>query len=397
MRLSRRIDAIVPGAEDGWSVYYRAQEMRDAGHPIVMLTIGDHDVPTDPAICAAMKRGIDDGRLGYAPVEGIPELRTALAARESANRGPVSVDEIAVTAGGQAGLFAAMMAVLDPGDSAVVLSPYYATYEQTVRAAGGRPIVVGCPSENGFLPDISTIEAALAPDTRAILVNTPNNPTGAVYPEATIDALADLCLRRDLWMISDEVYASQVWEGRHISPRERPGMRERTFVVNSFSKSHAMTGSRLGWLIGPKDAIWAVGDLMIATTYGQPGFIQAAGAWALREGAAGEAEIRARYARRRAAALAALVDAGPLRVVAPAGGMYLMIDVRATGLSGADFAERLLDAEGIAVMPGESFGAAAAGHLRVALTVPEAALCDAIARIVAFARQDTVRSTAVAG
>lgn len=391
MELSRRIRSIVGGTagdgDDGWSVYYRAGALMAQGERVVMLTVGDHDIKTDPRILAAMKASMDAGNLGYAAGMGSDTLRDAIAARVGARRRMGAAREnVMVTAGGQAALFASFNAVLDPGQSAVVLDPYYATFAQTVRAAAGRPIVVETPADQGFQPDIAAIERALAPDTRAILLNTPNNPTGAVYEPARLEALAELCRRRDLWLISDELYESQVYQGAHISPRDLDGMAERTLVVGSLSKSHAMTGSRLGWIVGPADAIACIGELATTTTYGLPGYIQDAGVYALTEGESIEREIAARYRRRAAAALEAVANAPGVRALPPQGGMYLMLDVRPTGLSGHDFAHRLLEAERIAVMPGESFGNAAAGHLRVALTVPEAELRDALARIAAFAR-----------
>lgn len=396
MRLSNRIITLVPGGDDGWDLYYRARDMQRSGTPVVMLTIGDHDIKTDPSILAAMQRSMAAGNLGYAPVNGSPELRAAIAARASRDGTvPVGASQVLVTPGGQAALFAALSAALDPGDSCIVLDPFYATYPQTVRAVDGVPIRVPTPADRGFQPDADAVAAALRPDTRAILINTPNNPTGVVYDRASLEALADLCHRHDLWMISDEVYACQVWQGAHLSPRDLPGMADRTLVVQSLSKSHAMTGSRLGWIVGPAPAVRALGDLSTGTTYGVPGFIQDAATFALTEAGAAEDAVRARYARRRDVALAALAGAGPgLRPVPPDGGMYVMLDVRGTGLSGIEVAAGLLDEERIAVMPGESFGTAAAGHLRVALTVPDAVLDDAIRRIVSFCARLTETAAA---
>lgn len=387
MELSRRIRAIVEGGDDGWSVYYRARELMARGEPVVMLTVGDHDIKTDARILAAMRASMAAGNLGYSAGMGSDALRDAIAARVSGRRRVgAGRANVMVTAGGQAALFACFTAVLDPGQSAVVLDPYYATFTQTVRAAAGRPILVETPADQGFQPDVAAIERALAPDTRAILVNTPNNPTGAVYEPARLEALAGLCRAHDLWLISDELYESQVYDGEHLSPRDLPGMAERTLVVGSLSKSHAMTGSRVGWIVGPEEAIARLGELATTTTYGIPGYIQDAGLYALTEGGDIEAAIAARYRRRAAAALEAVANAPGIRALPPQGGMYLMLDVRGTGLSGHDFAHRLLEAERIAVMPGESFGHAAAGHVRVALTAPEATLRDALSRLADFAR-----------
>ncbi|MEM1382204.1 MAG: pyridoxal phosphate-dependent aminotransferase [Pseudomonadota bacterium] len=387
MQSSQRIAAIVGGSgDDGWSVHYRAHGLAAAGVPVTRLTVGDHDVKTDASILAAMQGAMTGDKLGYMPVSGIDPLKAAIAARVTAQGGPpVSTEEVVVTPGGQAALYCAAMAALDPGQSCIVLDPFYATYQQTVRAVSARPITVETRAEDGFQPDPDAIAAALAPDTRAILINTPNNPTGSVYTRERLEGIAALCQARDLWLISDEVYDRQIHHGAHLSPRVLPGMAERTMVVNSLSKSHAMTGSRIGWLVLPPRSAEHVVDLAIAMTYGIPGFIQDAGLYALTHGGEIEDGIRARYRRRRDQALQVLGSGNLVRAVPPAGGMYVMLDIRATGLTGIAFAEALLEQERIAVMPGESFGAAAAGHVRVALTVPDEELADALGRIVQFA------------
>ena len=192
-----------------------------------------------------------------------------------------------------------------------------------------------------------------------------------IYGQATLDGIASVCREHDLCLISDEVYDTQVWEGQHVSPRALPGMAERTLVVGSMSKSHAMTGSRCGWLVGPEEAIAHLINLATHTTYGVPGFIQDASVFALAQGPEFEAEIAAPFRRRRAIARRILAAQDTVGLIPSGGAMYLMLDIRATGLSGESFAEQLLEAHRIAVMPGESFGAAAAGHLRVAMTIAD--------------------------
>lgn len=382
MRVSERLQNIVIGGDDGWGVHYRARALRAAGETVTLLTVGDHDVTTPEPFIAALEASLRGGNTGYPPVMGSIPLRTAVAARVAGATGtPTGPEQVIVTPGGQAALFAAMMATLDPGDSAVVIDPYYATFDQTVRAASGEPIRVAARAEDDFQPDARAIEAALKPLTRAILINSPNNPTGAVYARETLARIAELAIRRDLWVISDEVYEGQVHDGPHLSIRALPGMAERTLVLGSMSKSHVMTGWRLGWVAGPAAIIALIGDLATTTTYGVAGFIQDAALAALRDGAAEEAEIAARYRRRRDLAQACLGNRAGLRLIPAAGGMYAMVDIRATGLSGTGFAEALLERERIAVMPGESFGAAAAGHVRIALTRPDAELEAALGRV----------------
>lgn len=369
------------GGSDGWEIYYRARELKQAGVAVVNLTIGEHDVPTDHAILAAMDASARAGNTGYMVGAGKPDLRRAIAERIERRTGvPTRMDNVVVTPGGQSALFAAHMVTLDQGAKGLFLDPYYATYPATIRATGAEAVAIRTRAEDGFLPDAQAI-AAVAAGARTLLVNTPNNPTGAVYPRATIQALADVARDHGLWLISDEVYDTQVWAGDHVSPRSLPGMADRTLVVGSLSKSHAMTGSRLGWIAGPEAVIEAVITLATNTTYGMPGFIQDAGLFALARGDAFEASVGAPFRRRRDIALAVLAGSNALRLVPSGGAMFVMADVRATGLSGLEFASRMIEEEHIAVMPGESFGQAAAGHIRIALTVEDGILGTALARI----------------
>ena len=387
MRIAKRIGHITQGRADGWEIYYRTRDMVAAGERVLNLTIGEHDIRTDPAILKAMHDSAMAGNTGYAFGPGKPALREAIAARAERLTGvPTSWRNVVVTPGGQAALFAAHMALLDAGDRALFCDPYYATYPGTIRATGAVAVPVPTRPEDAFAPAEAEI-AARAPGARTLLVNTPNNPTGTVYSRATLQGIARAATLHDLWLISDEVYDSQVWDGRHLSPRALPGMAERTVVVGSMSKSHAMTGSRLGWVIAPEPVAEAITTLATNTTYGVPAFIQDAALYALTLGAEFEARIAEPFRRRREIALVRLAGRNALRAVPPQGAMYLMLDIRATGLTGTAFAEALLAEEGIAVMPGESFGAAAAGHVRVAMTIPDTAFDEAISRLAAFAER----------
>ena len=384
---STRIRNLTGGGDDGWAVFYRARAMKAAGQPVLELTIGEHDVATAPDILDRMSGAAQGGATGYAAVPGIAPLRAAVAERLSLSHGlPYTPDNILITPGGQAGLFAAHHAACDDGARALMIDPYYATYPGTIRAVGAVPVPVPARSEAGFQPDLAALEAA-APGAVSLLINSPNNPTGAVYTHETLTGIARIACGHDLWVISDEVYDAQVWSGRHIPIASLPGMAARTLTVGSLSKSHAMTGSRLGWVAGPEDVIADLINLATHTTYGVPGYIQEAGLYALGLGEAAEARVAAPFLRRRDALLARLQGQTLIRAIPPDGAMYVMLDIRATGLSGTDFAEALLDAEMVAVMPGESFGQAAAGHLRVALTLPDDQFAEAIERLIGFAER----------
>ncbi|WP_299641402.1 pyridoxal phosphate-dependent aminotransferase [uncultured Ruegeria sp.] len=387
MKLSERITQITGGGSDGWDVFYRARRMLSEGLAVTELTIGEHDTRTDPSILQAMELSARNGHTGYAMVPGTDLLRDTVAARVQTRTGvPTSRKNVLITPGGQAALFASHMAVCDPGDVGLFLDPYYATYPGTIRGVGAIARAVQTTAEDAFQPKAEWIDAA-AEGAVSLLINTPNNPTGVVYSRQSLEKVADVCKRRDLWLISDEVYDTQVWDGEHISPRTLPGMAERTLVVGSMSKSHAMTGSRCGWVVGPEEVISHLINLATHTTYGVPGFVQDASSYALTAGVELEEKIAAPFRRRRALAMDILASQNTVGLVPAQGAMYLMLDIRATGLSGDAFANALLNAHKIAVMPGESFGKAAAGHIRVAMTVEDERFAVALKTLCTFASQ----------
>jgi len=383
---STRIRSITGSEDDGWGVHYRAQAMQRAGEDVTILSVGDHDFTTDQRVVDACKDSLDAGQHHYSPVTGGIELRAAVSKRITERTGvATSLDNAIICPGGQAGLYACATLAINPGDEAIIVEPYYATYAQTILAAGGVPVCVATLPEDGFQPSAEAIAAAITSKTRMILINSPQNPSGVVYTLETLDGIAAACRQHDLWLVSDEVYESQVYDGEHISPRALEGMAERTLVIGSMSKSHAMTGWRVGWVIGPEAAIASLADLFLTMTYGMAPFIQNAALVGLREGGKGEKEIASLYHRRRDRALQALSKSAKLNVHAPAAAMYLLIDVRAVSASGEAFANALLDEEKIGVMPGESFGASAAGHIRISLCTEDDKLAKACARIGDFA------------
>ncbi|NNK78038.1 MAG: aminotransferase class I/II-fold pyridoxal phosphate-dependent enzyme [Litoreibacter sp.] len=387
MRLSQRISNITGGGSDGWDVFYRARDMIEAGTPVIELTIGEHDIGTDPSVLEAMHKSATGGHTGYAVVPGEMALRKAVARRVEARTGvPTTADNVLITPGGQSALFTAHHAACDGGDTALYCDPYYATYPGTIRAVGANPKPIVTRPEDNFQPTAGQIGAE-AEGARSLLINSPNNPTGVVYGPETMAAISNACISHGLWLISDEVYDTQVWEGDHISPRALPGMADRTLVVGSMSKSHAMTGSRVGWLVGPKEVIAAAIDLATHMTYGVPGYIQDAALFALNAGQDLETKISAPFQRRRLLAEQVLEGQNVVRPIRSSGAMYLMLDIRATGLSGEEFATCLLERHHIAVMPGESFGRAASGHIRVAMTVEDSVFEDALKKLVELARE----------
>lgn len=382
-RPSSRISGITPSGKDGWEVHFAAMNRHQAGEKIIMLSVGDHDFDTPSETVEACVTAVRGGFHHYTQLPGIPRLREAMAKISTRATGvPTSANEVIATPGGQAALYAAVQGVLDPGGHAIVVAPYYATYPGTFRAAGAGFTVVETVAEDGFQPRAEAIRKALQPNTRAILINTPNNPTGAVYSRKSLEGIADICRKNDLWLLSDEVYWT-LGGGEHVSPRALPGMAERTLVVNSMSKSHGMTGWRIGWLTGPEEIITQLISLNLVTTYGLTDFVSRAAVEALEQGY-GVKEIAERYAARRNVWLEEMRGLNNVVVRGSEGGMYVMLDIRAVEPDCEKFAWAFLDAEKVAVMPGASFGDAAAGHIRISLCQPEEVLKEAASRLKRF-------------
>ncbi len=386
MRLSQRIGAIIDGGGDGWGILHRARSMQAAGEAVINLSIGDHDFGTPDAFIDVMENSARRGNVGYSPIAGQPVLRGAIAKRVKNLCGlETSPANIIVTAGGQAAMFYAFTTISDPGDEIIVIDPFYATYLPTVRAVGASPVVVEARAENLFQPDVGKIEQAISAKTKGLLINSPHNPTGVIYTPQTMHSIAELCRRHDIWLISDEVYNTHVHDGSHLFARALPDMADRTITIGSMSKSHAMTGWRMGWIEAPAAVVEAATNLALTVAYGLPGFLQEAAAFALTNGEDQEREIAARYKLRRDIVVDALAGSNALSIIKPEGGMFVMADIRASAMTGQAFANQLLDQEKIAVMPGESFGNAAAGHIRIALTVNEEELRRAAETIAGFA------------
>jgi arginine:pyruvate transaminase len=401
MHLSSMAERVGGMGSDAWKILQLAWQRTREGHPVIMLCIGEEKSASTPdPIVAAAKAALDAGRHHYAPLTGTLELRQAVARRHEVVTGEaVDPEIVSVVAGAQNALFAAMLCLAESGDEVIVPEPYYATYPGVARAGGAAMVNVACDPEAGFVVDPARIEAAITPRTRVILLNSPNNPTGAVYPRPVLEDIAALCRQHDLTLISDEVYADFVYDNEaHLSPRTLPGMAERTVAVGSLSKSHRMSGWRVGWLISNPTLAPVIEDLVCCMLYGIADFTQVAALTALEEGnaaiAADRAAMLADYAARRDLVCTRLADTPGLIVRRPAAGMFAMVDVRPTGLDDFTFAKRLLEEEDVGVMTGSAFGPSAVGHLRLGLVADRETLAEACKRIDRFTRRLMVQNAA---
>lgn len=386
MRFSPRIDRFSGPGTGAWGIQQEAALLRDSGRDVIFLTIGDPDQPTPAPVVEATIAALRSGRTGYAPTIGSAQLRASIAARFASRTGqPCAAENVVVTPGAQGGLYCTLQCLAGPGDEVVVPEPVYATYEGVVAASGAEMVMVPLPADNGFHPDLDSIAGAVSPRTRVIWINSPHNPTGAVFTPEEIAGIAEICRRRDLWLVSDEVYEDLAFARPHVSPWSLPGMAEQTVVVSSLSKSHAMPGFRLGWIIGPPTLSRHLFPLLLSMTYGNPPFIQEGALPAFRGELPEVAALRDDY-RRRAGLMSGILAGAPnCRAIPPEGGMFVLLDIRATGLAARQFAAGLLESEEVAVLPCDAFGPSAAGHLRISLTEPDARLAEAGHRIVRFA------------
>jgi len=269
----------------------------------------------------------------------------------------------------------------------LALDPMYVTYEATIRASGAELVAVPQSADSGFRFDARAARAAITPNTKAILITNPNNPTGVMMSESEIDDLCALALDHDLWVISDEVYGELVFEGQHISIAQRPQMFERTVTLNSLSKTYAMTGWRVGWAIAPGALIAHFSNLGLCMLYGLPGFTQAAAHAALDQSAAASAAIRTAFKQRRDLVFNALSGNPLTPILKPQAGMFIMMDVRALGMDGLEFANALYAATGVAVLDAGAFGKTAYGWVRISYTADDSLLTEACARINGFIAQ----------
>ena len=372
---------------DKWEVHILARAAKAEGRAIIELTIGEPDVPTPPELIAEAGRAMAAGRTGYSNGRGEPLLVAALARRYAARRGrPFTTDQVICLPGTQTCLYATFRTLLQPGEEILVGDPMYATYEGLIAQTGARMVPVPLRAERGFRMDPADVEARITPRSRVLFLNTPHNPTGAVLRRDDIAALGEVARRHDLWIVADEVYEEMVFPGvPFASPLDLPELAERTVVASSISKSHAAPGFRSGWVVGPAEFAERLLPLSETMLFGSQPFISDMTALAVSSPSPVAPGMVTRFAARADLLVSALDGVAGLRVHRPEAGMFALVDVRSTGLSGRDFALGLLAEHDVAVMPGESFGEGLRGWLRLSLTVEDGLVARAAERIAAHA------------
>lgn len=382
MKYSKFTEKIGGEGAEAWNIHNRAVIKAEQGEDVILLSMGDPDFDTPKAIVESAVNALKEGHTHYTEFTGETALRKVIAAQHSQDTGcQINEDNVVILSGAQCALYCAMHCIVDAGDEVIVPEPAYVTYEAVIRATGAEKVGVSMPAEEGFSLSAKAIREAVTDKTRAILLNTPHNPTGSVISHECLREIADIAIEYDLWVVSDEVYASLMFDKPHCSIASFDGMQERTIVINSVSKSHAMTGWRVGWTIGPKELSDHLANMSTCMLYGCPTFSQLAVVTALTEELDELETMRLQYKARRDVVFNKLSQVEGMVCHLPEAGMFMMVDIRKTGLSAEQFATRLLDDYGVSVLAGDAFGPSASGHIRLGLIAELDVMEDACQRI----------------
>ena len=350
---------------------------------MIRLDIGEPDFPTPEHVIEEAERALREGLTHYGPTKGLEELREAICEHLSSLGVEARPDEVLITPGASFALFLAFKTLLKPGDGVIVPTPSWFVYPELIKLAGGRCVFVRFgPS---YEPDLEALEEAVGAKTKAIVFNTPNNPTGHVLSEDEVKALAELALEHDLYVISDEVYKMITYDGiKHVSFGALSALRERLFLVDAFSKAYAMTGWRLGYLVAPPGLCEKAEEVQQALLYCVPPFIQRAGVAALKGPQEPVKAMVREYRLRRDMALSILSELPDIRVFKPEGAFYIFPDISAFGIRGSELARVLEREENVRVMPGELFGPGWEWHVRISFCRPREELAEGLRRMVRF-------------
>jgi len=353
-----------------------AKKLNAAGLDVIDLGVGEPDFDTPKNICDAAIRSLARGDTHYLPTSGIPELRAAIAEKLYNENGiEVSPDLVSVVPGAKMAIFAAMQALLDAGDEAVLIGPSWVSYEPCINFAGGR--VQWAEVDDRFEP--VSLADSITPKTQMILVNSPSNPTGAVFGREILEEIRDLAVDHDLMVLSDEIYEKIIYGQEQVSIGSFSGMEERTVTVNGFSKCYAMTGWRLGYLAGPQEVMKWVNRILSHSVSHATTFVQWAGVEALKGPQESINGMVAEFQARRDLLVAGLAEIG-IRCPLPGGAFYVFPDVSEFG-GGDAFTERILSEAMVAATPGSAFGPGGAGHVRISYAASRERLTEALARI----------------
>lgn len=394
---ARRISARVGGIAESatLAVDAKAKAKKAAGEDVVGFGAGEPDFPTPPAIVAAAEKACSDPKNHrYTPAGGLPELKAAIAEKTKRDSGfDVSAAQVLVTNGGKQAVYEAFATLLDPGDEVLLPAPYWTTYPEAIRLAGGVPVDVVTTEDAGYCVTVEQLEAARTPRTKVLLWCSPSNPTGAVASPALVEAVGRWAVEHGVWVVADEIYEHLVYgDAEHVSmPVAVPELADTCVVVNGVAKTYAMTGWRVGWLIGPADVVRAATNLQSHATSNVSNVAQVAALEAVRGDLSAVADMRAAFDRRRRTMVRMLNEIPGVTCPEPEGAFYCYPSVK--GLLGktlrgkliessAQLAELVLDEVGVAVVPGEAFGTP--GYFRLSYALGDADLEKGVSRLAAL-------------
>jgi aspartate/methionine/tyrosine aminotransferase len=380
MRYADRMNQL--GTETAFEVLAKARALEAQGRSIVHLEIGEPDFETPAPIRAAAARALDEGFTHYGPSAGLPEVREAIAAFISKDRGlKVNPDQVVVTPGGKPVLTFAIMACVNPGDEVVVPDPGFPIYESVVRFMGAKPVPLVLREDRGFRFGAADLEPLLTPKTRMVVLNSPHNPTGSVLTPKDLDEIAALLREREIFVLSDEIYSKILYDGVHESIATRPGMAEKTILLDGFSKTYAMTGWRLGYGVMNPTLAKHVARLATNVYSCATSFVQRAAITAL---GGAQDEVRAMVAEfhvRRDEIVEGLNAIPGIRCLKPAGAFYVFPNIQALQMKSADAERILLEEAGVAVLSGTAFGSRGEGYIRLSYANSIGNIREALRRI----------------
>ena len=389
-RVSARVGAISESAT--LAVDAKAKALKAAGRPVIGFGAGEPDFPTPPEVVeAAVVAAREPAMHRYTPAAGLPALREAIAAKTTRDSGlVVAASQVLVTNGGKQAVYQAFATLLDPGDEVILPAPYWTTYPEAVRLAGGVPVEVFAGPEQGYLATVEQLEAARTPRTKALLFCSPSNPTGAVYPREQVQAIGRWAVEHGVWVVADEIYEHLTYDGvtAESMPVVVPELADTCVVVNGVAKTFAMTGWRVGWMVGPTDVITAATNLQSHLSSNVANVSQRAALAAVSGPLDAAHAMREAFDRRRRTMVAMLSEIDGVRCPVPQGAFYAYPDVRGvlgrevggvTPTTSAELAAVILEQAEVAVVPGEAFGPS--GYLRLSYALGDDDLVEGVGRI----------------
>lgn len=383
MKFSSLVNRVAGHGADAWRTHYAAVAARDRGEDVIILSVGDPDIATPEAVVETAVERLRAGDSRYTPARGRRALREAIAAKHASRCGQaVDADHVIVLSGAQNALFVASLCLAGPGDEVLAFDPMYPTYPATIEVSGARMVRVRQPAARGFRPDLDALRAAITPRTRALFFASPGNPSGVILTASELAGIGEIARRHELWIVADEVYAGLAPDGR--VPSLAASLPEQVVTIGSLSKTHSMPGWRAGWMVAPASMVQHAEDVAMSMLFGLPGFIQDAAVTALGIAPQSEARVREYCASRARLMAQELQGIRGIRTHMPAAGMFMLVDVRDTGLSSDQFVTGLYRQQRISAMDGRAFGEETAGFVRLCFATDESLIVEACRRLRQF-------------